>query len=63
MLNVLKRLVYEEEGQGMIEYALIAALISVIAIAVVAFVGDDVKLMWDKVLDGTNDGAGTNTGA
>lgn len=56
MLNLLKRLVKEEEGQGMIEYALIAGLISIIAIAVVLAVGVDVKALWDKVEAGTTQG-------
>lgn len=59
MLNLLKRLVREEEGQGMIEYALIAGLISIIAIAVVFAVGVDVKALWDKVAGGLNNPSGT----
>lgn len=53
MLNLLKRLVREEEGQGMIEYALIAGLISVIAIALVVVVGGDVQALWQRVVNGT----------
>lgn len=33
MLNLLNRLVKEEEGQGLVEYALIIALVSVALIA------------------------------
>ena len=33
-MEIMKRLVQEEEGQGMVEYALIIALISIAAIAI-----------------------------
>ena len=35
-MEIMKRLVQEEEGQGMIEYALIIALISIVIVAVFA---------------------------
>lgn len=54
MLNLLKRLVREEEGQGMIEYALIAGVISIIAIALVITVGADVLRLWTTVDTGTS---------
>ena len=52
-MNLITRLLKEEDGQGMIEYALIAALISIIAIAAIMAVGPDVKALWDKVEAGT----------
>lgn len=39
----------DEEGQGLIEYVLIAALISVIAIAAIAAAGGLVSGKWDEV--------------
>ena len=39
MKNLLKKLVVEEQGQDVIEYALLAAAISVIAIPVVRGIG------------------------
>jgi Flp pilus assembly pilin Flp len=39
----------DEEGQGLIEYVLIAALISVVAIIAITQVGDDVAAYWDTV--------------
>jgi Flp pilus assembly pilin Flp len=39
----------DEEGQGLIEYVLIAALISVIAIVAITQVGDDVAAYWTTV--------------
>ncbi len=41
MLNTLKRLVIEEEGQGMAEYALILAFIAVACLA--AYINAEVE--------------------
>jgi pilus assembly protein Flp/PilA len=43
MTNKLLGLIREEEGQGMVEYGLIIALVSVVAIAVLATLGNSVK--------------------
>ena len=45
----LHRLVREEEGQDMVEYALILGLISIIAVAAVTTTGGQIKIIWDKV--------------
>jgi len=42
MKNLLARFIRDEEGQDIIEYALLGAFISIIAIATVRFVGLDV---------------------
>lgn len=47
-MDLLKRLVKEEEGQGMIEYVLIVAFISIVAIVLIGNVGDKVKDIWNK---------------
>ncbi len=39
----------DEEGQGLIEYVLIAALISVVAIITIRAVGTDVQTYWTRV--------------
>ena len=41
----------DEEGQGLIEYVLIAALISVVAIVTIRLVGGSVQTMWTDVSD------------
>lgn len=46
-MNLVKRLLCEEEGQDVIEYVLIAGGISVIAITVIASVGGSVLTRWD----------------
>jgi Flp pilus assembly pilin Flp len=43
----------DEEGQGLIEYVLIAALISVVAIAAIRIVGTNVSGMWTNVQTAT----------
>lgn len=47
-MNLLKRLVKEEEGQGMIEYILIVAFISIAAIAAITAVGGSVQNIWNR---------------
>ena len=43
----------DEEGQGLIEYVLIAALISVVAIIAIQTVGTNVSGMWTTVATDT----------
>lgn len=43
MLNTLKRLVIEEEGQGMAEYALILAFIAVTCLAAYKALGTQIN--------------------
>lgn len=43
----------DEEGQGLIEYVLIAALISVVAIVAIKLVGTNVGTMWTNVSTAT----------
>jgi len=45
-MNLVKRLIKEEEGQGMIEYVLIVALISIVAIIIIRTVGNQVENIW-----------------
>ena len=49
MLNTLKRLVIEEEGQGMAEYALILAFIAVACLAAYEALGPKIKAEVKKV--------------
>ena len=45
MMNWLKE---EESGQGMVEYALILGLVSIIAIVAVGNVGTKINEIWTK---------------
>ncbi len=55
-MSVLRRLFWEEEGQGMVEYGLILALVSVAAIAALGALGIGVTDILGKV-KGTLDSA------
>jgi pilus assembly protein Flp/PilA len=48
-MNLLNRLMREEEGQDVIEYVLIAAAISVIAIPIIPSIGTAVSTAWGTV--------------
>ena len=49
VMEMFDRIVREEEGQDLIEYALIAGFISVICYAVIQATGTSVSKIWDKV--------------
>lgn len=49
MLNLMKRFVKEEEGATMVEYAIMVALIAVIAITAVGLLGNKVEDTFTKV--------------
>jgi pilus assembly protein Flp/PilA len=58
MLNHIRRLVRDERGATMVEYALMVGLIAVVSIAVVAALGTGV---WNS-FDQSNTGIQTNGG-
>ena len=49
MKNLFARFVREEEGQDIIEYALLAAFISVVAWTILVTIGTDVKTIYSNV--------------
>ena len=49
-MEIMKRLVREEEGQGMVEYALIIALIAVVAMAALGPIGTQVKAKLNEIV-------------
>lgn len=50
MLQLAKRLLVEEEGQGMVEYGLILALVSVVVVAVLALIGTQLNVHFKDIL-------------
>ena len=50
-MTMLKRLLWEEEGQGMVEYALILALIALAVIGALGFLGTELSSFFDDVTD------------
>jgi Flp pilus assembly pilin Flp len=49
MINALRVLVSNEEGQDLIEYGLIAGFISVICYLVIIATGESVSALWDVI--------------
>lgn len=65
MIQFIKKFWQEEEGVTAIEYGLIAALIAVVIIASVGFVGENLVLVFTEIADalsGAVGGGGTGTG-
>lgn len=61
MKNLFARFVREEEGQDIIEYALLAAFISIVAWLILQNIGQDVQTMYTNVQTATNDAAGAGS--
>ncbi|MBU1109385.1 MAG: Flp family type IVb pilin [Candidatus Riflebacteria bacterium] len=56
-MEIIRRFVREEEGQGLVEYALILGLIAVVAITALTLSGGSIKSMFSTistVLDNAN---------
>jgi pilus assembly protein Flp/PilA len=49
MKNLIVRFVREEEGQDLIEYALLAGFISLVAVVAIIAVGDQLVVLYDEV--------------
>ena len=47
---MLKRLLYEESGQGMVEYGLIIALVAIALIAVLGALGGGLKGKFNEIV-------------
>jgi pilus assembly protein Flp/PilA len=58
MKNLLVRFVRDEEGQDIIEYALLGAFISIIAVAAITLIGTDVNTIYENIQGVTSDAAG-----
>jgi len=50
----MKRFLMNEEGQGMVEYGLIIALVAVVVIAAIALLGNGVKNTFTNVTNSLN---------
>ena len=58
-MNLITRFVREEEGQGLVEYALIIGLIAVVAIAALTASGGSISKIFDTVSSKLSDAEGT----
>ena len=54
LLKLIRGLFRREEGQDMIEYALLAALISIVAIAIILLVGPYLDNLFGDVINALN---------
>ena len=61
MKNLFARFVREEDGQDIIEYALLAAFISIVAWLILQNIGQDVQQMYSNVQKATNGAAGAGS--
>ena len=50
--DLIHRITTREEGQDMVEYALLAALISIVAIAIILLIGPYLKNLFQDVVNG-----------
>jgi pilus assembly protein Flp/PilA len=57
MKNLFNRFVREESGQDIIEYALLAAFISIVAWAIIQSIGTDVKSIYSATKTVTGNAA------
>ena len=65
-MELIRRFVREEEGQGLVEYALIIGLIAVVAIAALTVSGGSIKQIFTAIgdiLSGTATNIGTADGS
>jgi Flp pilus assembly pilin Flp len=61
--NLIARFVREDDGQDVIEYALLAAFVSIIAATIIQSIGPDLKNIFTAVEGQTKAGAGAGTGS
>lgn len=52
MLNKFKKLVSDEQGQGMVEYGLILALVAIVVIATLSILGPRIAQIFTDVNNG-----------
>jgi pilus assembly protein Flp/PilA len=60
MKNLIARFIREEEGQDIIEYALLGAFISIVAIATITLIGTDVLNIYTDIQTDTAAAAAAN---
>jgi pilus assembly protein Flp/PilA len=60
-MSLLKKLIRDETGQGLAEYGLILALVSVAVIATLTALGDDIRGVLDEISGNLDDIEVTDT--
>ncbi|MEY4640666.1 MAG: Flp/Fap pilin component [Pseudomonadota bacterium] len=51
MQNLLQRFIQDESGATMVEYAILVALVSIAAVAVLVLIGPEIAAAFQAVLD------------
>jgi pilus assembly protein Flp/PilA len=59
LVNSIKMFVRDEEGQDLIEYALLVALISLVCVVALTDAGEQVNLIFEAIKDKLTTAAGT----
>ena len=49
MINILRKFIREDEGQDMIEYALLGAFISIVAVATIKLIGPLISTIYGNI--------------
>lgn len=49
-MNIIKKLVKEEKGQGMTEYGLIIGLIALVVVGALSLMGDTIKTKFNEII-------------
>lgn len=62
-MEIIRRFVREEEGQGLVEYALILGLIAVVAIAALSASGTSIQSMFGTISGKLGEAQSTVTAA
>lgn len=63
MKSLIKRLLVEEEGQGMTEYALVLGVIAIGAIALITAFRTQVTALWDSITNQITGAVNTVSGS
>ena len=61
MTTLIRRFIRDDAGQDMIEYALLAAFISIVAWVVIQTIGQDVSTMYQNIRTVTSKAAGASS--
>ena len=61
MTTLIRRFIRDDAGQDMIEYALLAAFISIVAWVVIQTIGQDVSTMYQNIRKVTSKAAGASS--
>ena len=61
MLEMVKRFIQEEDGQGMTEYGLILALVAIVVIGALTLMGEEINAIFETITNAMGEALGENT--